>query len=33
MTSLYTNWTENHKENGHFQQKYWKSRKKVRFVT
>ena len=26
-TLLYTNWNENHKETGHFQQKYWKSRK------
>ena len=33
MTSLYTNWAENHKETGHFQQKYWKSCKIAHFVT
>ena len=32
-TSLYTNWAENHKEIGHFQQKYGKSRKIAHFVT
>ena len=32
-TSPYTNWAENHKQTGHFQQKYWKSRKIAHFVT
>ena len=32
-TSLYTNWAKNNKKTGHFQQKYWKSRKMAHFVT
>ena len=32
-TSLYTNWAENHKKTGHFQQKYYKSRKIAHFMT